>query len=163
MCLHRLRAAIPALVLMAGAGIAAAAMAQAPQLGAPPPGQAPQQPMPEQQARIDALTRTPLAQRGPRWRCDIISRAICLNGGCERGDGPKSWLLLDLKAKKYSRCADSGCDTFDAQDVAGGVFTSVYVQNRPVFFRTLNDGSTFMEVTGLGLSSVTSFGMCSPS
>lgn len=117
---------------------------------------------PEQQQRIKELTAQSLASRSTEWRCDVKLLTVCGNGRCEQGNIPPAWFLIDFKTNVYERCNERSCQKFTVQNTVNGPFTTLFVANRPLFLRLVNDGSAFIEVSSAGITSVNAFGSCKP-
>ncbi len=113
--------------------------------------------------RLLELAQRGLTARAPAWRCDVSARFICSISGCERGTGWAVWLLLDFTASRYERCDAKGCDAYELQHWASGVYTTASPgAYRGHYLKVLNDGSEFVESASLGTTAVTSFGRCAP-
>jgi hypothetical protein len=103
-----------------------------------------------------------MAERAPLWRCSYDSRYSCDASGCRafEGDG---WSLIDFPQETYSRCDSKGCDAYPMTWATAGIFTSgTFGPGAGAFFRTVNNGSSYIEVMTMGVSSVNNFGQCFP-
>ena len=112
----------------------------------------------EELDRLTKLAVTPLNKVGPTWVCRPKQLYACGVDGCQAGDA-KTEVRLDFLHGTYSRCDQKGCDQYPMTYEASGVFTTAQ-PNSGAFLKVLNDGSEYMEVATLGLSTLVYFGSC---
>lgn len=67
--------------------------------------------------------------------------------------------LLDVEARTYKRCDRNGCDSYAAEVVRAGSFTTVDLIGRGVFVK-LDDDGIATEVVSLGNTVLVSQGLC---
>ncbi len=107
----------------------------------------------EELDRLTKLAITPLNKVGPTWVCRPKRLYACGVDGCQAGDA-KTEVRLDFLHGAYSRC-----DQYPMTYEASGVFTTAQ-PNSGACLTVLNDGSEYMEVATLGLSTLVYFGSC---
>ena len=111
--------------------------------------------------RLADLFGTKLADRSPKWRCDVTTQYVCSDQGCEQGR-PTVWINIDFPANRYQRCDAKGCDAYSMQASAAGIYTTLALPQNGAFLKVINDGSAFVEVTSLGTGTLSGFGQCLP-
>lgn len=93
------------------------------------------------------------------YRCDIVSKQFCTASGCQPSQ-LGLFNLIDGDRKTYSRCDSMGCDTYDSQFSASGIFINIAVPGRGVIAQLNNSDGTFMEVVTQAGNAYISFGAC---
>lgn len=111
-------------------------------------------------AKLTQLVLTPLAQRADRWICTPTTTRVCSVQDCKT-TRPTVRLELRPTSSQYSRCDERGCDDYDAQVSASGIYTIIEA-GRATFVKVVNDGSEYVEAASLGTSIVQNFGRCLP-
>jgi hypothetical protein len=96
--------------------------------------------------------------RAEAWKCSSTRGFVCSEAGCVQGM-PKISLAIDFSSKTLSRCDEKGCDDYPITVEAAGAFISAFYAPT-AFFKAVSDGSSYMEVATLGLTTYTYFGRC---
>ncbi len=111
---------------------------------------------------LGSLMGRGLPDRAAQWRCDAISKFSYSAEGCE-AVRPNVWLNLDFVARTYERCDTKGCDSYLMDHSQSGKFTQVRLVGHPgMFFKSVSDGSEFVEVVSLHLGVLNAYGRCKP-
>lgn len=101
-------------------------------------------------------------QAGKSWkklRCTPVTGFICTKWKCAKRD-TETFLILDKKKERISRCEGKTCDTFPAEFRQTGVFYNVQTRG-PIgtLIRILGD-SRYKEITTVGLDAYVANGNC---
>ena len=67
--------------------------------------------------------------------------------------------MLDFDRKTYSRCDSKGCNQYPMLVAPAGAFVSA-VYNPSAIFKATADGSEYVEVATLGLTTYSQWGRC---
>ncbi len=118
--------------------------------------------LPNALRELGSLVGRGLPGRAVRWRCDATSKFSCSAEGCE-AVRPTVWLNLDFVTRTYERCDTKGCDSYLMDHSPSGMFTQVRLIGHPgMFFKSVSDGSKFVEVVSLHLGVLNAYGRCKP-
>ena len=111
-------------------------------------------------AELVEMVAKPMAERASKWKCVPMRAFACGVDGCKAGT-PSVHVVLDLEKRTYSRCDTKGCDKYPMTYSSGGAFTTFSLPYRSgTFLKTLNDGSSYVEVASSMLSVLQNFGRC---
>ena len=92
-------------------------------------------------------------------KCEIRQKYACEAADCK--SIPASvWSLIDIGKATYTRCDTRGCDTYGARFSVSGDFINIDVPGRGMVAKVSADHTSFLEVATMGLSVLTSFGLC---
>lgn len=94
-----------------------------------------------------------------KLKCSPTSKVFCDRTSCT-SDTPSVWVILDRRAKTFSRCDTKGCDTYDGQFESAGAFTNIQSKN-PMgeMIKVLGDRK-YIEIATLNLGLFISSGVC---
>lgn len=96
-------------------------------------------------------------------RCTSTNKVVCEGGEC-KSTPPTVFVLLGEKrgTNTYSRCDESGCDTYDAVAARSGLYENWQLAEPQgvLFKRELKKRSQFVEVATMGLHVYVSSGHC---
>jgi hypothetical protein len=96
------------------------------------------------------------------WRCTATEKWICQPGaGCQQNP-VTVFNRFDAARRTYSRCDIRGCDTYGAQVSQSGAFLIIDVPGRGMVAKTSIDGSSFVEIATLMMTTLVSYGACRP-
>ena len=121
--------------------------------------------LPDALRELGSLMGRGLPDRAAQWRCDATSRFLCSAEGCKavRPTMKTPWLNLDFVARTYERCDTKGCDSYLMDHSQSGKFTHVWLVGHPgIFFKSVSDGSEFVEVVSFHLDVFNVYGRCKP-
>jgi len=93
--------------------------------------------------------------------CHWANKQQCDPNSACRPSVNKVWATVDATAKRYQRCDSKGCDSYDAEVSASGVYTTFDLPGRGVFMKIGPEGAA-TEVVSLGNSVLVSQGTCRP-
>jgi hypothetical protein len=107
---------------------------------------------------IAALLCWPTSASADVWRCEAFRVVVCDRTECQQSK-PSVWLMLDFERQTYTRCDNKGCDQYQMTTVPSGMFVNV-VYNSSSIFKATVDGSNYIEVATLGLTTYLQFRTC---
>lgn len=96
---------------------------------------------------------------GATLKCDITSKFACSPSGCVNNN-LGVWNLIDLDAKRFSRCGESGCDTYDMTSSQSGVYVNFEIPRTGMLAKMAADGGQYVEVVTAGTGVLVSYGSC---
>ena len=77
--------------------------------------------------------------RAAELRCEIATKNACGETGCRPGN-ITVWNLIDLEARRYSRCDRKSCDHYPANISVSGLFYNIAVPERGMLAKLSQDG-----------------------